>query len=106
MKKHLISLVAVTINFILAAPKDGPIRVLFLGHDNEVHNSTGYFPMLSAALGPDAIYFDYITNVEEALGNNSYLNRFDVLLLYANHDTIAPHQWTNRHLPVFQAQVR
>ncbi|MEM1248198.1 MAG: ThuA domain-containing protein, partial [Acidobacteriota bacterium] len=47
------------------------------------------------ALGRDGIYFDYVTTVEEALGDANYLNRFDALLLYANHQTIKPHQWEN-----------
>ncbi|MEE2946945.1 MAG: hypothetical protein VX392_01380, partial [Verrucomicrobiota bacterium] len=44
----------------LAKTGDGPIRVLFLGHDSEHHNSNLYYPMLSRALGRDAIYFDYV----------------------------------------------
>ena len=40
-----------------------------------------YYPMLAKALGREAIYFDYVTSVEEALGNADYLNRFDALLL-------------------------
>lgn len=96
MKRLLTLLLFFVMNLILSASQDGPIRVLFLGqHDNELHNSDEYFPILSSALGRDAIYFDYITDVEEALGNHEYLNMFDVLLLYANHDTIAPHQWRN-----------
>ncbi|MGC6427354.1 MAG: PVC-type heme-binding CxxCH protein [Akkermansiaceae bacterium] len=75
--------------------KEGPIRVLFLGHEREIHNSNKYFPILSKALGRDAIYFDYTTSVEEALGDYSYLKQFDCLLLYANHDEIEPHQFAN-----------
>ena len=47
------------------------------------------------ALGRDAIYFDYVTSVEEALGDADYLGKFDALLLYANHGRIEPHQWKN-----------
>ncbi len=75
--------------------EDGPIRVLFLGHESEHHNSNAYYPMLSKALGRDAIYFDYVTSVEEALGDAKYLGKFDALLLYANHEKIEPHQWKN-----------
>ncbi|MDP7050118.1 MAG: ThuA domain-containing protein, partial [Verrucomicrobiota bacterium] len=74
---------------------DGPIRVLFLGHESEHHNSNLYYPMFSRALGRDAIYFDYTTSVEEALGDASRLAKFDALLLYANHGRIEPHQWKN-----------
>ncbi|MBT4622473.1 MAG: hypothetical protein HOB97_00325, partial [Verrucomicrobia bacterium] len=79
----------------LANAADGPIRVLFLGHESEHHDSNRFFPMLSRALGRDAIYFDYMTSVEEALGDASRLAKFDALLLYANHGRIEPHQWTN-----------
>ena len=61
---------------LLANKKEGPIRVLFLGHESEHHNSNAYYPMLSRALGRDAIYFDYVTSVEEALGDAKYLGKF------------------------------
>ncbi|MEN8847126.1 MAG: PVC-type heme-binding CxxCH protein [Akkermansiaceae bacterium] len=77
------------------AKKEGPIRILFLGHDREVHNSNEYYPIISKALGRDGIYFDYTTSVEKALGDISYLSQFDGILLYANHDTIEPHQYKN-----------
>lgn len=75
--------------------KAGPIRILFLGHEADNHRSDLYYPLLQKALGPEAIYFDYVTTVEEALGDPDYLNRFDALLLYANHDTITQKQWDN-----------
>ena len=76
-------------------PKAGAIRVLFLGHESEHHNSNKYYPMLAKGLGQEAIYFDYVTSVEEALGDAAYLNKFDALLLYANHGKITPGQWKN-----------
>ncbi len=78
-----------------STPKEGAIRVLFLGHESEHHNSNKYYPMLSKALGRDAIYFDYVTSVEEALGDAAYLSKFDAVLLYANHGEISPQQWKN-----------
>ncbi|HCV97691.1 MAG TPA: glycosyl hydrolase [Verrucomicrobiales bacterium] len=101
IKMRLITLLLLTAAF--AAPgfssqakaDDGPIRVLFLGHESEHHNSNLYYPMLSRALGRNAIYFDYVTSVEEALGDADYLGKFDALLLYANHGRIEPHQWKN-----------
>ncbi|MBG86027.1 MAG: glycosyl hydrolase [Verrucomicrobiales bacterium] len=77
------------------AAESGPVRVLFLGHEATHHRSNDYFPMLARALGRDAIYFDYVTSVEQALGDANYLNKFDALLLYANHGTITKTQWTN-----------
>ena len=79
----------------ISAPKEGAIRVLFLGHESEHHNSNKYYPMLAKGLGRDAIYFDYVTNVEEALGDAAYLSKFDTVLLYANHGEITPQQWKN-----------
>jgi len=78
-----------------ARPSDGPIRVLFLGHDSAHHNSNLYYPMLAKALGRDAIYFDYSTSVEQALGDADYLDLFDVVLLYANHGKIEAMKWNS-----------
>jgi putative membrane-bound dehydrogenase-like protein len=78
-----------------AGQEGGPVRILFLGHEAQHHPSNDYFPMLSKALGRDAIYFDYTTSVDGALGDYSYLSKFDGLLLYANHDTIEDHQYQN-----------
>ena len=97
------SIVAAMALVIFAAPKtktelktkEGAIRVLFLGHESEHHNSNKYYPMLAKALGRDAIYFDYVTSVEDALGDATFLGKFDALLLYANHGTITPIQWKN-----------
>ena len=72
-----------------------PIRVLFLGHESKHHNSNEYYPMLAKALGQDAIYFDYVTTVEAALGDTTYLAKFDALLLYANHPRLTAKQWNN-----------
>ena len=72
-----------------------PVRVLFLGHESKHHNSNLYYPMLAKALGPHAIYFDYVTDVERALGDAEYLAKFDAVLLYANHNHLLPRQWKN-----------
>ncbi|MEM7013070.1 MAG: PVC-type heme-binding CxxCH protein, partial [Verrucomicrobiota bacterium] len=80
---------------ILQNSQPVPIRVLFLGHDAQHHNSNLYYPMLAKALGREAIYFDYVTTPAAALDDAEYLNRFDALLLYANHGRIEPNQWTN-----------
>jgi putative membrane-bound dehydrogenase-like protein len=72
-----------------------PVRVLFLGHESEHHNSNEFYPMLAKALGRDAIYFDYTTSVETALGDAEYLGKFDALLLYANHPRLTAKQWEN-----------
>ncbi|HRQ89190.1 MAG TPA: ThuA domain-containing protein [Bacteroidia bacterium] len=78
-----------------AADHSGPIRVLFVGHESEHHPSGLYAPMLMQALGRDAIWFDYATTPEAAFADAEYLDRFDAVLLYANHEKIAPAHWTN-----------
>jgi len=77
------------------AQKEGPLRILFLGHDQKHHNSNEYFPILAKATGREGIYYDYHTDLEEALGDYDYLSKFDGVLLYANHDTITPKQFQN-----------
>ncbi len=79
----------------LARPTEGPVRILFLGHDATHHPSNEYYPMLAEGLGPDAIYFDYHTSPEEALGDYAYLSQFDGVLLYANHDTVERRLYEN-----------
>ncbi|MCP5539824.1 MAG: ThuA domain-containing protein [Akkermansiaceae bacterium] len=83
----------------VARPDDGPIRVLFLGHESEHHNSGAFAPMLMQALGRDAIWFDYVTTPEAAFGDANYLDHYDAVLLYANHGEITPEQW--QHLKGF-----
>ncbi len=78
-----------------ARPEEGPVRVLFLGHDAVHHNSNAYYPMLAEALGREAIYFDYVTTPEAAFADSEYLELFDAVLLYANHKEISPDHWAN-----------
>jgi putative membrane-bound dehydrogenase-like protein len=98
MKRHL--LLFGFLSFVLplalsARPTEGPIRVLFLGHEAEHHPSGVYAPLLMQALGREAIWFDYVTTPAAAFDDADYLNRFDAVLLYANHAEISPTQWTN-----------
>jgi len=78
-----------------AARPEGAVRVLFLGHEAKNHRSDLYYPMLAKALGREAIYFDYVTRVEDAFGEAAFLDLFDAVLLYANHKTITAKQWRN-----------
>ena len=95
MKTRILLPFLFLLSLVFAQASDGPIRVLFLGHNSKHHPSNEYYPLIAKALGRDAIYFDYTTSVEEALGDAKYLGKFDVLLLYANHGTIKPNQWKN-----------
>jgi putative membrane-bound dehydrogenase-like protein len=74
-----------------AAPR--PIRVLFLGHEDiKVHNSSAAAATLMEKLGRDAIYFDYF-KTPECL-NPETLSRYDAVMLYANHETMTPEQFS------------
>ncbi len=67
------------------------IEVLFLGHDSEHHNSAIYMPMLAASLATEGINFTYVED-PEILAQKSELQKYDALMLYANHDEITPEQ--------------
>lgn len=69
----------------------GPLRVLFLGHESQHHNSGAYLPLLMRAVGRDAIYFDYVTT-PSAL-NTETLARYDAVMVYANHNEMKPDQF-------------
>ena len=66
------------------------IEVLFLGHDQTHHNSSEYAPMLTAALGKSGINFTYTTDLNDL--HKDYLNHFDAILIYANHEAIGAAQ--------------
>ena len=71
-----------------AAP--APVKVLFLGHHSEHHNSAKFEPMLAAALGPEKITFDYSEDPADL--NPAKLGQYDALMIYANHTSITPEQ--------------
>ncbi len=73
-----------------SAPRTGPLRVLFLGHTSEHHDSGTFHPLLMRAWGREAIYLDYETSL--AVLTPARLADYDAVLLYANHDRIAPEQ--------------
>ncbi len=75
--------------FLSAAPR--PIRVLFLGHESEHHNSGKYLPYLMERFGREAIYFDYFTTPECL--NPETLSLYDTVMLYANHGNITDAQY-------------
>lgn len=69
-----------------------PIRVLFLGHESTHHDSGKYLPYLMANFGREAIYFDYYTQPDCL--NAATLRHYDAVMLYANHGTLQPGQFT------------
>ncbi|NIP57452.1 MAG: dehydrogenase, partial [Gemmatimonadetes bacterium] len=66
------------------------VRVLFLGHGSEHHDSGRYAPMLAAALGQDGI--DVFYTEDPGALNPDNLARYDALIVYANHDSITADQ--------------
>ncbi|CAN5911335.1 hypothetical protein BH11VER1_BH11VER1_13740 [soil metagenome] len=90
MKRLTLSLIAITLAASLqAAP--GPIRILFLGHESDHHDSAKYCPILMKEMGREAIYFDYFTQPEVL--NSETLSNYDAVMLYANHGKITPEQF-------------
>jgi putative membrane-bound dehydrogenase-like protein len=104
MKKHTVFNLTATCRLLLlwalamlgiapahAAETPRPIRVLFLGHESEHHNSGKYLPYLMETLGREAIYFDYFTTPNCL--NLETLAHYDAVMLYANHETIKPEEF-------------
>src|SRR6478672_7021180 len=90
MKRFIFSLTILALAASLqAAP--GPIRVLFLGHESEHHDSAKYCPLLMKEMGREAIYFDYFTRPDVL--NTEMLSHYDAVMLYANHGKITPEQF-------------
>ncbi|WP_038158786.1 PVC-type heme-binding CxxCH protein [Verrucomicrobium sp. BvORR106] len=91
MKNLLFTLIALCIT-LTAPAATGPVRVLFLGHENnKVHNSSTAAALLMQECGRDAIYFDFFT--QPTCLNPETLARYDAVMLYANHDKITPEQF-------------
>jgi putative membrane-bound dehydrogenase-like protein len=69
-----------------------PLRVLFLGHDQERHHpSSTLLPLLAAPLARRGIQLTHVMTPEEAL-TPAKLAHYDALMIYANHKTITPEQ--------------
>ncbi|MBT8184384.1 MAG: ThuA domain-containing protein, partial [Eudoraea sp.] len=68
---------------------DAPRRIelLFLGHDQDHHNSRVYMPVLAAALTKEGINLTYTEEVDDL--NTKNLELYDGLIIYANHETIS-----------------
>ena len=92
MKKfHFLTMLAALVLSVAASAAPRPIRVLFLGHESEHHDSGKYLPYLMANFGRDAIYFDYFTKPDCL--NAETLGHYDAVMLYANHGSMKPEQF-------------
>src|SRR6187402_2509419 len=88
--KTLLSLLFIVLASVSEAA--GPIRVLFLGHENnKVHNSSAAAAILMEKFGRDGIYFDYFTTPDCLTPET--LASYDAVMLYANHEKITPEQF-------------
>src|SRR5690554_6593034 len=65
-------------------------EVLFLGHSSDHHPSRKYAPWLATALFKNGINITYTEEREDL--NTENLNKYDGLVIYANHDYLAPEQ--------------
>jgi uncharacterized protein len=68
----------------------GKLEILFLGHDSEHHNSASYMPLLASQLATEGIHFTYTSNPGDL--NEENLDKYDGLVIYANHDSITSQQ--------------
>ena len=69
-----------------------PLRVLFLGHEQERHHpSATLLPLLAAPLARRGIQLTHVMTPEEALTSEK-LAHYDALMIYANHKTLTPEQ--------------
>jgi len=85
------AVVLIAASSFLGAQTAGPgVKILFLGHHSEHHNSAKFEPMLASALASEGITFTYTEDPADL--NPAKLAQFDALLIYANHTTIAPEQ--------------
>jgi putative membrane-bound dehydrogenase-like protein len=73
-------------------PTGRPIRVLFLGQEEErPHNPEKMFPLLAAPMARRGIQLTYVGTPAEAL-TPARLRYYDALVLYGNHKAITPEQ--------------
>ncbi|MEX2594861.1 MAG: PVC-type heme-binding CxxCH protein [Anditalea sp.] len=65
-------------------------ELLFLGHASDHHPSRKYAPWLATSVFKSGINITYTENLEDL--NPENLNKYDALVIYANHDYLAPEQ--------------
>src|SRR3546814_770718 len=88
---------------------DGPRRLelFFLGHASKHHDSELLAGILAQEYFPEGINITYSTDPEDLTRKD--LQRYDGLILYANHDSISPTQAKGRseeHTSELQSLMR
>jgi putative membrane-bound dehydrogenase-like protein len=68
------------------------LELLFLGHDSKHHFSEKFFPMLSLPLFQKGINMTYTSDPNFL--NKETLDKYDGIIIYANHNLITPAQET------------
>ncbi|PZX56958.1 putative membrane-bound dehydrogenase-like protein [Algoriphagus ratkowskyi] len=74
----------------LSATDSRRVEILVLGHDSEHHNSEKLMMYLETPLFQKGINLTYTTDVNDL--NETTLNNYDGLMIYANHEQITPEQ--------------
>ncbi|MFT2009290.1 PVC-type heme-binding CxxCH protein [Pontibacter sp. 13R65] len=64
------------------------VEILFLGHNSKHHNSEKFAPMLGLPLFQKGINITYTADLADLTPEN--LNKYDGLMIYANHDEVTP----------------
>ena len=65
-------------------------EVLFLGHTSKHHDSGKYAPWLAIKLFQSGVNMTYTVDTKDL--NPENLNKYDGLIIYANHDSLSPSQ--------------
>nr|WP_164674898.1 PVC-type heme-binding CxxCH protein [Anditalea andensis] len=65
-------------------------EILFLGHSSDHHDSGRYAPWLATAIFNRGINLTYTESTEDLTKEN--LDKYDGLVIYANHDYLSPDQ--------------
>jgi len=79
-------------SFVSVPPDARRLEILFLGHNSDHHNSSQLADILAKEFFNEGFNFTYTTNPDDL--NKEKLSHYDVLVLYANHDSIGNSQAT------------
>lgn len=87
--RFLLFAAALLFQFSVSAAPGRRLELLFLG-DKGHHKPFDRYPALQSAVGIKGMNITYTESLKDL--NEAYLNKFDALVIYANHDSIAAPQ--------------